>query len=122
MERVITLPGDVDAAIEQLGDIGALMTAKGWERAALVYCLTTDELEGRPKKGVNTDTFPMKAFAKLGITGLKSRTPSSCIASGGRSTATQASSWVTPSSCRPTTGPRPEPGRMATSRKLASTL
>lgn len=69
MDRTITLPSTVDEAVASLDGIGKLMTAKGWERAALVYCLT------EPQQGKRSTSTSIRRsyseFAALGITGLK---------------------------------------------------
>ena len=71
---VITLPATVDEAIQSLDGIGRLITAKGWERAALIYCLTTNEGKGRPAINGRNVPFTQAEFAALGITGLTGRT------------------------------------------------
>jgi hypothetical protein len=57
-----------------LGGIERLLTAKEWERAAIVWAFTTnDDVGGRPRKGHETSTrFPVSIsqFARLGLAGL----------------------------------------------------
>ena len=71
MTTSITIPATIEAAKQQLGGIGKLLTAKEWERAAIVYAFTTDEVTGRGNRGTST-ALSARAFAELGITGLKS--------------------------------------------------
>jgi hypothetical protein len=62
------------AAINALNGIESLLTARQWERAAVVYAFTTAEM-GRPKV-TSSDDFPLPVarFAELGIAGLRSPT------------------------------------------------
>jgi len=68
----ITIPKTIEAAKAVLDGLGALLTAKQWERAAIVYAFTEEGTNGRPAKPRNTERFSPVAFAGLGITGLAS--------------------------------------------------
>ncbi len=73
---VVDLPNSIEEAQEQLGGLGRLLTAKSWERAAIVHAFTED------KQGTRSDletssrstgsSLSITAFAELGINGLKS--------------------------------------------------
>lgn len=67
MSRIV-LPSSVDEAVASLDGIAGLLTAKEWERAAIVVAFTTD---GRGKNGSST-VLNCIEFAALGIKGLKS--------------------------------------------------
>jgi hypothetical protein len=74
-ERKINIPGTIDEAVASLTGIGALLTAKEWERAAIVYAFTRNDGPGQPKKNpteVSDSSEPIEVFAKRGINGLKS--------------------------------------------------
>lgn len=70
----ITIPGTIEEAVSCLNGLGALLTAKEWERAAIVraFCqkLTPQQ---RNKKSVHRDPgeqrLSISAFAQLRITG-----------------------------------------------------
>lgn len=72
MSTSITLPATIEAAKTALGAVGRLLTAKQWERAAIVYAFTKNEGKGRPANAGNP-AFTATAFAALGITGLTNR-------------------------------------------------
>lgn len=65
----ITIPASLDEAKASLNGIGALLTAKEWERAAIVWAFTRD---GRGQPNRSTAILTMKEFAALRITGLSS--------------------------------------------------
>jgi|SRR4051812_30589583 hypothetical protein len=80
MTKTITVP-TADKLARHLSHVDALMTAKRWERAAIVYAFTTDEsVGGRPStKNPSASEqvhfpVPISAFVKLGYAGLTSRT------------------------------------------------
>jgi hypothetical protein len=70
-ERKINIPGTIDEAVASLTGIGALLTAKEWERAAIVAAFVSLS-EGKGKRNVSSDISPVE-FAALGIVGLKSK-------------------------------------------------
>lgn len=69
----ITIPRELDEARAQLDKLGALLTAKEWERAAIVYAFTEPgqgqrrDLAGIPAR------LTYSAFAKLNVGGLRNR-------------------------------------------------
>lgn len=69
------IPASIEDATELLNGLGALLTAKQWERAAIVYAFTRDgeDADSNPKRRseITTPLLP-REFAKLGITGLAS--------------------------------------------------
>ena len=70
----VFIPSSIEDMRSRVNDLTALLTASEWELAAIIWACTTDELRGRPPKGVNTDTFPMplKVFAAERFKGLHS--------------------------------------------------
>lgn len=69
----IMIPATIEEAKIALGGLGALLTAKGWERAAIVYAFTKETRAGRPRKGKSSEITQLSCndFAKLGIHGLR---------------------------------------------------
>jgi hypothetical protein len=72
---VVTIP-----TVEELGPalarVDGLLTAKRWERAAIVWAFTTNEDKGgQPSTGRNSGQYPMpvREFARLGFAGLRDR-------------------------------------------------
>lgn len=91
----ITIPNTIDDAVSVLNGIGGLLTAKEWERAAIVATF----VEERAGQGVTSSKsggsqLSATAFAGLGIRGLSS--PSTVL--------TYARAWLD-------RFPRPKPGR-----------
>lgn len=74
----IRIPESIEAATAALEGVGALLTAKEWERAAIVYAFTRDGGSGSrtdlPTYRRNALGLTTGEFAALGITGLKSDT------------------------------------------------
>lgn len=64
----IHIPGTIDEAVASLNGIGRLLTAKEWERAAIVYAFTQDGRRQRASTHVSYEQF-----AVLGIQGLRTR-------------------------------------------------
>ena len=67
----ITIPASLTEAKASLGGIGALLKAKEWERAAIVYAFTDPKVnqhDGNP-----SGSLSIAAFAAFGITGLTRR-------------------------------------------------
>ena len=69
--QIITIPGTIKEATAALGGLGRLLTAKEWERAAIVYAFTEPGEGGRGKTTGKTGRFSCSAFARLGIAGLR---------------------------------------------------
>ncbi|MBA2633833.1 MAG: hypothetical protein H0U86_12690, partial [Chloroflexi bacterium] len=61
----IQIPASLDEAVSNLNGLAALLTAKQWERAAIVFAFTTDEANGRGNRGTST-ALSARAFAELG--------------------------------------------------------
>lgn len=72
----ITIPASLDEAKASLNGIGALLTAKEWERAAIVYAFTRDgtDSDKNPRRSRSTTSLLPREFAALGIMGLGSDT------------------------------------------------
>lgn len=73
--RTVDIPATLEEAKSRLGGLERLLTAKGWERAAIVYAFTRDDgRTGRPPKVARTSDFlNFGEFAALGISGLRSK-------------------------------------------------
>lgn len=71
--KMINVPGTLSAAREALADLNGLVTAKEWERAAIVYAFTRGDLRGRPSESDGNQALPISRFAELGIAGLTTR-------------------------------------------------
>ena len=69
--KTVVIPATIAQAKKSLNGIDSLLTATEWERAAIVYAHTTDEVTGRGKRGTST-ALSARAFAELGIKGLAS--------------------------------------------------
>jgi hypothetical protein len=72
---MITIP-TVDELNDTLVRLDRLLTAKHWERAAIVFAFTTDDRNGcRPDLAGNSARFPLSPteFARLGFAGLRDR-------------------------------------------------
>ncbi|MGW0245081.1 hypothetical protein ACWDYH_00425 [Nocardia goodfellowii] len=75
VSNLMNIPEDLESAVLGLKDLGELVTAAEWQRAALVFAFT---YEGRPG-GRSTGqecavALTMDEFSKLGLVGLSSRT------------------------------------------------
>ncbi len=71
----IRIPASLDEAKASLNGLGALLTAKQWERAAIVYAFT-EPGNGQGRQQPLTEfrqRLSIAAFAELGITGLRNR-------------------------------------------------
>lgn len=68
------IPATIKDAVNQLNGLGDLLTAKEWERAAIVYAFTRDGTgrDNAIRSETTTDGYTARQFADLGITGLKS--------------------------------------------------
>jgi hypothetical protein len=72
-ERKINIPGTIDEAVASLAGIGALLTAKEWERAAIVFAFTRDDVKGGPRTNcLSSEAVSVREFAEKEISGLKS--------------------------------------------------
>lgn len=73
----IQIPATIEEAMTKLGGLGKLLTAKGWERAAIVYAFAAPGKAGRPsasrKKSIAIDRLTFREFAEQGIYGLRSQ-------------------------------------------------
>jgi hypothetical protein len=69
----ITVPVSIEAATERLTALDALLTVRGWERAAIVWAFTYDAPRGRPRSNVENSTFTVAGFAAKKIRGLAAR-------------------------------------------------
>jgi hypothetical protein len=66
----ITIPKTIESAKTALGEVGALLTAKSWERAAIVYAFTGPGQPGPQGNRPATPRISFADFARLGIVGL----------------------------------------------------
>ncbi len=70
----IRLPDTITKAVAKLSGIDSLLTAKRWERAAIVYAFTVmPGSGGTPDRAKQRSELTFDEFAKLGIAGLKSK-------------------------------------------------
>lgn len=67
------IPKTVEALKEGLGSLERLLTAKQWERAAIVYAWTEPSKPGPKTGGKPPRTMGLAEFARLGIKGLKDK-------------------------------------------------
>jgi hypothetical protein len=67
------LPKTIDEARDRLGNIDGLVTARQWERAAIVWAFTYDAGRGRPQNNVEKSTLSEAEFAALKVHGLRTR-------------------------------------------------
>jgi hypothetical protein len=69
------IPSTVEEAGAKLADLDGLITARSWQRAAIVYAFTHEGRGGRGTAGNVSETgqVSMAAFARLGIQGLRRR-------------------------------------------------
>lgn len=65
---MIQIPSTLDQAKGRLTEIEGIVTAKGWERAAIVWAFT---LQANDHVGENPHKISFRAFAALGIVGLR---------------------------------------------------
>lgn len=72
----VQIPASINEAIDCLSGLDSLLTAKEWERAAIVWAFTTDENKGGRGVTGNVSTsgqVSLSEFARLKIKGLRSR-------------------------------------------------
>lgn len=76
MSETITIPTTVEDAVEHLGGLGALITARKWERAAIVAAFVRLDLGsgGRQEASTSGDFESASSFAARSIVGLSSIT------------------------------------------------
>ena len=69
----VTIPASIEEATSRLGAIERLLTATGWERAAIVAAFVRlNDGPGQPQSITNNgNTLSTVGFADLGITGLR---------------------------------------------------
>jgi hypothetical protein len=70
-QQKIHIPRSIEEATRELNGLGALLTAKNWARAAIVYAFTREGVNQHV--GIPTGTLTISDFAKLGIVGLSQR-------------------------------------------------
>lgn len=68
----VAIPATIEEAQASLQGIGALLTAKSWERAAIVAAFVEIAERDGGRKPVSSNRLSPNEFAALGITGLKS--------------------------------------------------
>lgn len=70
--KIITLPTEAELR-DTLTGLERLISAKEWERAAIVYAFTTNDGPGRPKNPAEVQDFPVPVtgFAAIGFHGLR---------------------------------------------------
>ncbi|MBE7193389.1 MAG: hypothetical protein INR66_13015 [Gordonia polyisoprenivorans] len=66
--NTVIVPATLDDAVNSLAGIGKLLTAKRWERAAIVYAFTHDGTNQHDQ--VHDYSCSIREFARLGIAGL----------------------------------------------------
>lgn len=71
MQAKITIPRSIKGVTDALEGIGQLVTAKEWERAALVYAVTTPGTGG-PRELSKSGQLSFREFTELEIHGLRS--------------------------------------------------
>lgn len=71
----ITIPASIEDAVGQLEGVERLLTAKQWERAAILAAFVEPDSGhgGREQTAGSSHLVSCRAFAALGITGLKSK-------------------------------------------------
>lgn len=72
----ITIPATTDELRSSLDGLGKLLTAKQWERAAIVYAWTSDDTPQGPRRSVARTShtrLSFREFSELGIAGLRSK-------------------------------------------------
>lgn len=70
----IKIPSSVQEAVDSLGGLEALLTAKQWTRAAIVAAFVRLDNKPGPKRSADSSrSLTPAGFAKLGINGLKSK-------------------------------------------------
>jgi hypothetical protein len=68
----ITVPASLEDAVSALSGIEGLLTAKEWERAAIVAAFTDDGTPGPKVDRGDSTAISCRAFAAMGISGLRS--------------------------------------------------
>lgn len=74
MSSNVRVPNSLDAAVEQLGSIGRVVTARNWERAAILatYVMPDAGSGGRAEARSSAHLVSAREFARKGIHGLRS--------------------------------------------------
>jgi hypothetical protein len=76
MAKTIKIPATIEEATTELKGLGALLTAKNWARAAIVYAFTEPDpgaKRAQTSGGNPTEVRSISDFARLGIVGLTVR-------------------------------------------------
>lgn len=68
------IPAESDDADELAGELGQLVRSTEWKRAALIYARVRVGTHGGDRSKINSDLATPNAYAKLGISGLRSPT------------------------------------------------
>jgi hypothetical protein len=69
----VAIPATIEEAVGALTGIDALLTAKGWERAAIVYAFTANQQGSQTDQRKVADRLGVNEFARLGIAGLTTK-------------------------------------------------
>lgn len=69
----VSIPETIEAATGALEGIEALLRAKGWERAAIVYAFTANQQGSQTDQRKVADRLGINEFARLGISGLTTK-------------------------------------------------
>ena len=69
----VHIPASIEEAIKTLQGLGSLLTAKEWERAAIVWAYTKPGKGGQPKNPPASGRVPFAVFARHGIHGLSKK-------------------------------------------------
>lgn len=69
----VSIPASIEEARAALDGLGALLTAKQWERAAIVYAFTKTVGRGGNHGNDENSSLTIAGFAALGIAGLTTR-------------------------------------------------
>lgn len=71
--RSFSIPSSIEDAVTELKGVGELLTAKEWQRAAIVFAFTRDGVRGPgATETLRTEGLSIPEFSALGISGLKS--------------------------------------------------
>ena len=73
MTKRITIPATIEAATEALDGVAALLTAKEWERAAIVYAFTRSQQGRRSDLSANPEKLTFTQLAAKKIKGLENK-------------------------------------------------
>ena len=71
--KTVVIPATIAQAKKSLTGIDSLLTAAEWERAAIVFALTTTDIKGGSRTSRKVVRLSVKEFSELGIKGLKTQ-------------------------------------------------